>query len=160
METIRQWIAALIGIMNAASSLALLALMILTAADILSRKITGVSIIGVVELSEFLMLILVYSALAGCESMNRNVKVDILTARMSGRVRAATGVLSSLAGCLLFALIAAAALSYAISIRASGEESMDLQIAKYPFALLTAAGCAAMSLACAGKLLSSRKDPH
>lgn len=160
MQTIRLWIRKLSGTMNAVSSLALLALMLMTVADILSRKITGASIVGVVELSEYLMVILVYSALARCEVMNRNVRVDIFTARMGGRVIAATGRLSSLVGCLLFALTAAATFSYAVSIQASGEESMDLQIAKYPFALLTAAGCAALSLACAGKLISSRKDPH
>jgi len=160
METIRSWIARLSRLLNAVSSFAILALMFLTAADIAFRKLTGESIVGTVELSEFLMVALVYSAIAQCEMLNRNVKVDLLSGRMSGRFLATTGTISSLAGFLLFALIAAAAVSYAFSIKTAEEVSMDLQIARYPFVLLTAAGCAALSLVYFRKILSSRKDPQ
>lgn len=158
METIRSLIAGLSRLMNAVSSLAILTLMFLTAADIVFRKLTGESIIGTVELSEFLMVALVYSAVAQCEMLNRNVKVDLLSGRMSSSFLAIIGTISSLAGFLLFALIAAAAVSYSFSIKAAGEVSMDLQIARYPFVLLTAAGCAALSLVYFSRLLSSRKD--
>jgi TRAP-type transport system small permease protein len=160
MKAIHRWIEKLSGLMNAVASLAILALMIMTAADILSRKFTGASIVGVVELSEFLMVILVYSALAQCEMMNRNVKVDLFSDLMGIRLRTITGMISSFTGFLLFALIAAASVSYAVSIEAVGEVSMDLQIARYPFVLLTAAGCAVLSLVCFSNLFSSRKDPY
>ena len=58
-------------------------LMILTAANVLLRKLTGISITGMTEISELMMIILVFFALAQAEIMNRHVRVSLLTDRLT-----------------------------------------------------------------------------
>lgn len=133
-------------------------LMLLTVMNVLLRKLTGISITGTAEISEFMMILLVFFALARAEEMNRNVSVSLLTDRLQPGTQKHLAIFTYLANALLYALIAAAAIYYASSLRDSGEVSMDLQIPKYPFVYIIAAGAAALSVVFLKKSLVLIKD--
>ncbi|HPV49632.1 MAG TPA: TRAP transporter small permease [Smithellaceae bacterium] len=133
-------------------------LMILTAANVLLRKLTGISITGMTEISELMMIILVFFALAQAEIMDRHVSVSLLTDRLTSGARKYLAVITSLANALFYALITAAAIVYGSSLRLSGDVSMDLQIPKYPFAYIIAFGAAVLSFVFFKKTLASIKD--
>lgn len=133
-------------------------LMLLTVMNVLLRKLTGISITGTAEISEFMMILLVFFALARAEEMNRNVSVSLLTDRLKPGPQQYLAIFTYGANALLYALIAAAAIDYASSLRGSGEVSMDLQIPKYPFVYIIAAGAAVLSVVFLKKSLVLIKD--
>ncbi len=65
----------------------ILCLMLITAADVLLRYIFSKPIIGVSEVSEYLLVILVFLALAYAQFQGRHVNVTIITSRLPLRVQ-------------------------------------------------------------------------
>ncbi len=83
-----------------------LIMMILTTADVFLRYTFNRPIIGVFEMTEFMMLIVVGFALAYTQLTKNNINVDILTNKLPGKAQAALDVFSYLLGFGVFALIA------------------------------------------------------
>jgi TRAP-type C4-dicarboxylate transport system permease small subunit len=145
----------LTGLLNSIASVALLVMMGMTVADVGLRKFAAGGVKGGLELSEFLMVFLVFCALAGCEFKDRNVSVSLLTDRLPGRVQTAIAVLTRLTASIMFCAIAVSLIRYAFSLRALQEVSPDLLIPRYPFIYLAAIGCAILSLVLLIKALTS-----
>jgi len=132
--------------LNGVGCTALLAMMFLTAADVLSRKLFGRSILGTVELTEFLMLLVVFFAVAQTEIAGGNVRVDLVMDRVGPRLGRVVDLLTRAAACGLFGLMTWSTLAYARILRASQEVSQDLYIPVWPFAYVVAAGLGLLTL--------------
>ena len=124
----------------------LLLLTFLTLGDILLRKFFNRGILGALELSEFLMTVIVFLSLAQGEILQRNVSFDLVLNRLPDRVRRQIRLLAGLVFGCFFGLIAVAVVTYGRSMQTVGEMSPDLLIPKYPFIYVTASGCAMLSL--------------
>ncbi|MEW6425449.1 MAG: TRAP transporter small permease [Bacillota bacterium] len=72
-------------------------LMILIVADVLARFLFNAPIPGAPELSELLMVILVFPALAWCALEGKHVRVELFVSRFSRRARAVLDSLTLLA---------------------------------------------------------------
>ncbi len=146
------------AMLNGVAGLVIFLMMLLTVSNVLLRKLVGISITGTVEVSEFMMIVLVFFALAQAEVMNRNVNVSLLMDRLKPGTQRHMATFAYLANALLYALLTAAAIYYASSLKDSGEVSMDLRIPKYPFVYIIAAGAASLGFVFLKKILASIKD--
>jgi TRAP-type C4-dicarboxylate transport system permease small subunit len=141
------WIYPISKVTNRVASVALFCMMFLTIADVFLRKVFSRSILGTVEVTEFLMLILVFFALAQTEVLNGHVKVDLVMGRFSERTQAAVDMITQVICFLLFGLFTSSALVYSEKMREAAEVSQDLWLPLYPFVYVVVAGCAILSLA-------------
>jgi TRAP-type C4-dicarboxylate transport system permease small subunit len=143
---------------NIVASCTIFILMLLIVCDVVLRRLIGVSITGSIELAEFLMVVLVFLSLAQAEVKDRNVKVSLVMDYAKPTLKRYVTLFIFLVNALFFAVLSAAAISYAASLKAAGEFSMDLQIPKYPFVYVIAAGGALLTLVFGKKFLTLLKD--
>ena len=143
---IRSFAHPLSKVMSRVASLFLFFMMLLTIADVFLRKVFSKSILGTVEITEFMMVIVVFFALAQTEVTGSHVKVDVLMDRLSERAQRLAEVLTQFGGFVIFGLITWFTLGYSATKKASGEVSQDLWIPVYPFLYIVAAGCGVFSL--------------
>jgi TRAP-type transport system small permease protein len=141
-----KWIDAAADFLNRLAAGMLFAMMLVTMADVLLRKLFNRGILGALELTEFMMAIVVFFALARTEWQDRNVYVDLVMERFGRRIQLCTAILTR-AICFLFcSFVTASAIVYGNAIRASGEVSLDLWLPKYPFVYAVAAAWAVLAL--------------
>ncbi|GEM_PF-2796641 len=88
-----------------ASGLVSLFITILTLADIIAREMLQVTIPGVYDLSQYLMVYIVFLSFAYCEQQGGNVKVDILFRRFSDKAQACVDIIGRLLTLFIFAMI-------------------------------------------------------
>jgi TRAP-type C4-dicarboxylate transport system permease small subunit len=141
------WVYPISKVVNRVASVALFCMMFLTIADVFLRKMFSSSILGTVEVTEFLLLIVVFFALAQTEVLNGHVKVDLVVGRFSERTQAAVDIITQLICFALLGLFTWSALVYSEKMRQAAEVSQDLWIPKYPFVYVVVVGCAILSLA-------------
>ena len=130
---------------NWIASAAVVFMMVLSTADVLSRLFNK-PIPGAYEIVGFLGTVVVSFALAFTSLEKGHIAVEILVSRLPQRVQLAIESLNALIGALLFGLISFQAVRYALDIKRSGEVSLTLQMPVYPFILGIAVGCGLLSL--------------
>lgn len=133
-------------LMSRIGSLSLLLMMFLTVADVFLRKVFSQSILGTVEITEFLMVILVFFGLAHAEVVENHVRVDIVKKGLPVRFQNILEVITQLCCAILFMFITKYSFNYAAGKIGSGEVSQDLWIPIYPFAFLVAFGCGVLGI--------------
>ena len=144
-QGLQSWVYPISKVMNRVASIALFAMMFLTIADVFLRKVFSWSILGTVEVTEFLMLILVFFALAQTEVLNGHVKVDLVMGRFTERTQAAVDMITQLICFLMFGFFTWSALVYSGKMREAAEVSQDLWLPMYPFVYVVVIGCAILS---------------
>jgi TRAP-type C4-dicarboxylate transport system permease small subunit len=127
-------------------AVALLCMMLLTTADVTGRYLFNKPVLGAFELTEFLVLILIFSFLAQAQSNKTHVAVDLFLARFPQKLRLIIGVFNHIVCLVLMALIAWMSAVRAIELKEFAEASSNLQIPKYPFAYFVVIGCVALCL--------------
>lgn len=120
---------------------ALFIMMVITVADVIGRYAFNKPILGVFELTEFLVLVLVFSFLAYTQSEKSHVSVDLLANILPPRVRKAVEIFNHTACLGLMFLLAFKGLEKALEMKQVGETSLNLGIPSYPFALFLVLGC-------------------
>jgi len=145
-QSLRNTIYSISRFLNRIASATLYFMMLLTIADVLLRKAISRSILGTVEVTEFMMVILVFFGLAQTEVFNDHVKVDLIMKRFSERVQGLVDVITQFICFLLFGVVTWSTLVYSSTMRASKEVTQDLWIPKYPFIYIVAAGWALLGL--------------
>jgi TRAP-type C4-dicarboxylate transport system permease small subunit len=133
------WLCKIAHMLNGIGVVIIFLLMLLTVADVVLRKIFYKGILGTLEISEFMMVAIVYFSLAEGELKDRNVNVDLLVNRLSLRNRAIIDALIKMIGFVLYCFITYAVFSYAALMKSSGEVSLDLWLPKYPLIYIVAA---------------------
>ena len=131
--------------LNSLSALAVLAMMLLTCADIVMRLMRR-PITGTYETVGFLGALFVSFALAQTSVDRGHIAVDFLVQRLPQRVQEAVELVNGLVCTAFFALIAWQCGLYGAELKASGEVSMTLQTPIYPVVWGIGAGCAVLCL--------------
>jgi TRAP-type transport system small permease protein len=139
-------VAAVAGFMDRIACLVLFLMMILTMADVCGRKALSKPVLGTVELSEFMLVLIVLFALAHTEFKDGHVRVDLLMSQFKERARAGVDAFTQFVCFVFSGIFTWAAFVYAEKMRAIGEVSQDLWLPKYPFIYLVVAGFAILSL--------------
>lgn len=140
------WVNPLSKIMSKISWAVLFLMMLLTITDVVLRKTLSQSILGTVEITEFMLVIVIFFALANTEIINGHVKVDLVMSRFSGRVQGFVDMITQFVCFILSVLITWSTLIYSEEMRASAEVTQDLWIPIYPFIYVVALGSAVLAL--------------
>jgi len=144
-HSFESWVYPISKIVNRIASGVLFFMMLLTIADVFLRKVFSQSILGTVEVTEFMMVILLFFAVTQTEILDGHVKVDLIMSRFGERTQAMTDMITQFVCFLLFGLFTWSTLVYAAKMRASGEVSQDLWLPVYPFIYVVALGCALLA---------------
>jgi len=124
----------------------LAAMMLLTGVDVILRYIFAWPISGSLELTEFMMVIVIAFGLAYCALQKRHVRIDLLVSRLPDRAQAVMNSIANLAFLLLFVLITWRSFYRMQSMYEGQLTSSVLFIPKFPFMILMIIGSAILCL--------------
>jgi TRAP-type C4-dicarboxylate transport system permease small subunit len=120
--------------------------MCLTTADVVRRYIFNRPITGVFELTEYLVLILIFSFIGYTQSRKSHVAVDLVIGKIPEKIKALIDIGNHAVCLILMILITWMGVEKAFELKAVGEASPNLQIPAYPFALFLVLGCVVMCI--------------
>ena len=132
------------SLLSYAGAAALFFMMCLTTADVVGRYIFNKPITGVFELTEYLVLILIFSFIGYTQSKSGHVSVDLLMPKLPAKLGAVIGLINHLVCLALMAAIVWMGIRKALELRSVGEASPNLGIPDYPFVFFLALGCLIM----------------
>lgn len=125
----------------------ILALMVLlTVTDVCLRYIFNNPITGSYELTEFMMVVLVFASVGFTQSVKDHVSVDLVVTKLPDRVRALLEAITCLLAFGLFALAAWRNVLHTGTTWERHDVSAELFIPVSPFVLFVALGLAVLSL--------------
>lgn len=130
----------------ALAAVSLFAIMALTFFDVLGRKFLSHSITGSLELTELLMVAVIFGALPSVARRSEHVKFDSLDAVLPAWVRKIQTVLVALVTGVLMAAVAWLMWKTGGEFLQSGETTAQLRILKAPFVYAMSVLCAITSL--------------
>jgi len=133
-------------VINSMAGVVLVAMMFLTAMDVLLRYIFNRPISGSMELTKYMLVIVVTFGLAYCAILKRHVRVEFLLSRFSPRTQAVINSITHLLSFGLFSLITWRSILYAGTMFDDAVTSAVLLIPVYPFVAMLALGSAMFSL--------------
>ena len=82
-----QWVSRINRILNYLAMGVLVSMMLLTVADVILRYFFAKPIVGSVELTEYMLIPIIFLALPWCTIKGGNPKVDIIVGKLPARVR-------------------------------------------------------------------------
>lgn len=127
---------------NVAGGVILSAMMLLVTGDVLGRYLFNRPIHGTTEVTEFMMVGLLYFTLAHTQALKAHIRVDMLVSLFSPRARLICEVITYLLGFILFALITWQSLASAIQAWKIGETTFGLILFPlFPAKVLVPIGC-------------------
>jgi TRAP-type C4-dicarboxylate transport system permease small subunit len=129
-----------------AGALVLFAMMLLTTCDVIGRYIFNAPLLGTFELTEFMMVCLVFFALAYTQSQKGHIAVDIVVSHFPENIQNAIEILNYLITLFVLVLITWMSIERGFEVKSVNEVSGTLQIPVYPFVFCVALGSAAMGL--------------
>lgn len=128
------------------AGIVLFSMMILTAIDVVCRYFFNASILGVYEITEFMMVSLIFFSLSYAQKLKGHVAVNLLVDRLGIKSRHIFDVLNFVVTIIFLLLIAGMSFSQGLELHDSNRVSGNLSIPVYPFYFVLAAGCVAMTL--------------
>lgn len=157
MPSLTRRLAWLTRSLNALSAAAVMAMMLLTCADIVLRLMRR-PITGTYELMGFLAALFASFALAQTSVDKGHIAVDFLVMRLSRRAQRIIDAINDGVCIGLFALVTRQCVVYGAELRASGEVSMTLQLPVYPVVYGIGAGCAVLCLVLAARVVDNLRN--
>lgn len=143
IEMIIKWATRLSGYI---AGIVLFGMMMLTTIDVVCRYFFNASILGVYEITEFMMVCVVFFSLSFAQKLKGHVAVNILVDRLRRKPRNIFDVFNFLISIIFLLLIAWMSFSQGIELLHSNRVSGNLNIPVYPFFFVLALGCVAMAL--------------
>ena len=126
-------------VLGTVAGVALFAMMTLTFLDVVGRKLFDHSIVGSVELTEMMMLALIFAAMPLASLAGEHVVFDMLDGILPERVRHWQGIASNLICTVLVGVAAGFVFKRAMRTEAMGDTSAQLIIPIAPFHYAAAA---------------------
>lgn len=131
-------------ILSHMGAVVLFVLMILTAVDVACRYLFNAPILGVFEITEFMVLIIIFSFLASSQSDKSHVAVDLVLESLPKKVQRYLYLFNHTICFILMGLITWRGVIRALELMEVGEASPNLKIPDYPFVFFLVLGCLAM----------------
>ena len=139
--------------LNYVSSFFLAFLMLMTVADVVSRKIFNSPIMGTYELTLLLITIVVYLGFAHANDFKEHVVIDVLYEVLPRAGKFIFSVISSLLNLALACTMCYAIYNYIFRLYASGGVTASLKIPLWPFAVVAVVGMAGLVLSIIGDFI-------
>jgi TRAP-type C4-dicarboxylate transport system permease small subunit len=127
------WLAGVRVILGTAAGAALFAMMVLTFVDVVGRKFLSHSVVGSVELTEMMMLAMIFAAIPLASLAGEHVVFDLLDALLPDRVKYWQARLSNAVCTVLVGVAAWFVLNRAMRTDAMGDTTAQLLLPVAPF---------------------------
>ena len=137
------WLSAALAYVGAA---ALFAITCLTTSDVVGRYVFNSPITGALEVTEFLVLILIFSFLAYTQSKKTHVSVDLLLMIFPEKIKRYVQIFNHLVCLGLMILITWMGYQRSLELVEYGEASPNLGVPHYPFVFFLVLGCLVMCI--------------
>ena len=124
----------------------LFGMMCLTTADVAGRYLFNAPITGVFELTEFMVLILIFSFLAYTQSNKGHVSVDLLVSLFPKKIQIYIALFNHSLCLALMGLITYMGFERALELLEFQEASPNLSVPIYPFVFFLVLGCVVMCI--------------
>jgi len=121
-------------------------MMLLTTVDVVLRYVFHSPLIGAFEVSEFMMVIIVFFSMAYTQFQKGHVSVDIIVSRLSQKKQAFVDLFNHGATIIILLLIAWRCSLTALELYDTMETTGTVPIPVFPFVFVVAFGCLAMGL--------------
>lgn len=119
-------------------------MMLLTTVDVASRYLFNSPILGALEITEFMVVSVVFCFLGITQQEKGHVAVDLVIGNLPSRSRRVIGFINRVASLFVLGLITWMTLRRGMELLHLKEYSGTLHIPVAPFVLLVALGCGAM----------------
>jgi TRAP-type C4-dicarboxylate transport system permease small subunit len=116
-------------------------MMLLTTTDVVGRYFFNAPVLGAYEITEYLMLIMVFSFLARAQSAKVHINVDIVFNHLPAGLRNILQRFNHFVCLLMMILVTWMSILRVFELRRTGEASVLLKIPDYPFAAFLVVGC-------------------
>ena len=133
-------------ILAAVAAVSLAFVMFLMVTDVFCRYVLNRPILGAFEITEFLMIILVFFSIARAQVKKAHISVDVLVLKLSKRSQQIFEAVGSLLGLGLFSLMTWQIVLHALRVYRAHQRSIDLGLPFYPFVVMAALGTAIFCL--------------
>ncbi len=127
-------------------NIAIAGMMFLSTVDVIGRYFFNSPVLGAYEITEYLMVIMVFSFLAYAQSEKAHISVDIVFNQLPGPCQNVINRVNHFICFILMLILTWRTVYAAIDIKHSREASLLLKIPDYPFAMFTVIGCIALSI--------------
>jgi TRAP-type C4-dicarboxylate transport system permease small subunit len=124
----------------------LLVMMLLTAADVFSRNVLNNAILGTIDLTEFMMAIMVTSGLAYVGVLKQHICADVLVTRLPSRPKRIIFLFTDFLGFGLMVLVSWRTFINMKNVYNLGLASNILYIPVYPFVAVVGVGAILLAL--------------
>ena len=128
------------------ASMALL-MVLLVAANVFSRDFLGVSLTGVVELEEIMLIVLVFGAMGHAQLGNKHIGVDFFTARFSEETQLKLACFTQVLSGFFFLMFTWQSVVISHIYWVENDTTLLLKISKTPLTLIIALGLLLLALA-------------
>ncbi len=140
----------------------LLSLMLLTVGDVVGRYLVGIipgfaPVPGSFELTEFMLAIIVLTAIGYTQVRGEHISIDIFITKLSPKTQAIIDSITNFSSLVMFALVTWQTVKYAQLLYESHDVSAVLRLPVYPFLIVAAIGCFMFCLAMLSTFLKSLK---
>ena len=132
--------------------------MVLTSLDVILRYVFNSPILGVFEITEFMMVVLIFFSLAHTQSEKKHVAVDFLVIRFSQGSQRIIDLISYMVYFLILLGICWKSITKGLEIMEINEVSGTLSIPVFPFFFAVALGCAAMGIIVLRDMCNTMRD--
>ncbi len=139
-------------------SYVLVAMVVLTTADITLRRVFNSPFPFTYELVEFMLVLVAYSYIPFTTSLGRHVSMDTLTSRFPAATRKKIILLGDLLTVILFALICWQNVLQGFNILHQGTTTAILHVPRFPFQFWVALGSALACLVFLSKIIKSQLE--
>lgn len=124
----------------------LFAMMCLTIVDVAGRYLFNKPVLGAYELTEYMVLILIFSFLGYAQSKKSHISVDLFMMFFPEKFKVFIEIFNHLACLLIMMLIVWMGFEKAYEMVGTGESSPNLGLPGYPFVFFLVIGCAVMCI--------------
>ena len=144
-----------VGVANVLSLAGLVAMTIVTVTDVAGRYLFNRPLPGALELSELLMVFLVFGAFAVTELRNGHVDIDVVVNKLPRYARALSETFAATLSTAFWGVITWRTALHAQNVWHAGETTPNLGLPIAPFVWVAAAGTLLFTLALVARIVAA-----
>ncbi len=131
--------------LHSVAMVVLMLLMFLTVGDVIGRYLVGrlpffQPIPGTFELTEFMLVIIVFAAIGYAQIRGDHISIEIMVSRLSPRIQGIIGCITNFLSLAMFSLVTWRAVVYARHLFSAQDVSGVLKLPVYPFLIVVSIG--------------------
>ena len=121
-------------------------MMLTTVTDVVGRRVFNQPLSGAYELSEFMLVIVVFFSIVHCEFLRGHITIDLVTSRFRQRTQDVIASITYTFFLVTFGLLTRQLIVHAMDAWQNNLISGTLRLPVFPFISVAALGCALLSL--------------